>query len=550
MEGLILMGLAGAGYFLSNKDDDKNKVETSVRPPVYQNTNSSIYNLNNVKDAQAHEKRLVTQQFKQSMNPQSNVVNDFDIRQKELNLRDASKVQTLGGMVISKKDFMTNDQGVTMAPFYKGEGFANINFEDSKQLYRTQGGFKADPNFYKPKQETNYKLPPQRNVGNVYGMKDSGPLMSQDRYNIGRYKTDERPFEQERVPHISQRSSINRDVGLIHSQRNNIDNLRTLNNQKVSFAGKIIPGKGVDERGKEGQVFKHLPDKDYEQTTDQWLVTTGDIISASVRPAEIIPETNRQHLNRQELGPAGSSISLSDEQRPMFKKSTRQQLISDTVRNMGGNSIFIDGDHNQGSYKVYPNEREVTEERTYEGNLKSVYNSETTRLQDDVKATTKETTLSTKHPNGFTSTVTTVPTERLQDNVRTNKKETLLFDHIGNAGSSTQQEMAQDQYFRADTNPNKEIISLGRSPTTESVKIANGMDTLNVDIQKIEDDYFNHRINGVDKVYQSIPTEDTCKYTRDKDTLNNTKIAHRIEGNLLDPFKQNPYTQSLASYAY
>ena len=28
------------------------------------------------------------------------------------------------------------------------------------------------------------------------------------------------------------------------------------------------------------------------------------------------------------------------------------------------------------------------------------------------------------------------------------------------------------------------------------------MDTLNVDIKKIEDDYFNHRINGVTQVYQ------------------------------------------------
>ena len=53
-----------------------------------------------------------------------------------------------------------------------------------------------------------------------------------------------------------------------------------------------------------------------------------------------------------------------------------------------------------------------------------------------------------------------------------------------------------------------------------------------------------------DKVYQNIPTDNTCKYTRDKDTLNNDKISNRIEGDLLDPFKHNPYTHSLASFAY
>ena len=76
------------------------------------------------------------------------------------------------------------------------------------------------------------------------------------------------------------------------------------------------------------------------------------------------------------------------------------------------------------------------------------------------------------------------------------------------------------------------------------------MDTLNVDIKKIESDYFNPRINNVDKVYQEIPTEMECMYTSDKDRLDDRKISARIEGNLLDPFKENPYTQSLQSFAY
>ena len=32
----------------------------------------------------------------------------------------------------------------------------------------------------------------------------------------------------------------------------------------------------------------------------QWLVTTGSTTSAQTRPAQILPETNRQYLNRQE----------------------------------------------------------------------------------------------------------------------------------------------------------------------------------------------------------------------------------------------------------
>ena len=76
------------------------------------------------------------------------------------------------------------------------------------------------------------------------------------------------------------------------------------------------------------------------------------------------------------------------------------------------------------------------------------------------------------------------------------------------------------------------------------------MDTINLDIKKIESDYFTHHMTGVDRVYQEIPTDQPCEYTRDKDTLDNDKIAYRIEGDLLDPFKHNPYTHSLHSFAY
>ena len=46
MESVVLLGLMGVGY-LMNKDDDKEKhrIDTNIQPKVFQNTNSSIYNL-------------------------------------------------------------------------------------------------------------------------------------------------------------------------------------------------------------------------------------------------------------------------------------------------------------------------------------------------------------------------------------------------------------------------------------------------------------------------------------------------------------------------
>ena len=73
-------------------------------------------------------------------------------------------------------------------------------------------------------------------------------------------------------------------------------------------------------------------------------------------------------------------------------------------------------------------------------------------------------------------------------------------------------------------------------------------------IKKIESDYFNPRINNMDKLYSELPTknkiDNTCEYTQDKDTLDNVKLSDRLDPNMLDPFRENPYTQSLASFAY
>ena len=513
MEGAILLGLAGVGY-LMNKDSKSHRIETNVKPQVFQNSNSSIYDLNNVKDAQAMEAQMIQDNFQQTLSNGSTMVSDFNAKDKEV-VPQSDILMGLDGNPIDKNNFLVNDQGIKVEPFFSGEGPPAVNFNDTRMLNQHQGGFQSE--FYQNKTEVNLNLPPQMNVGNVFGMSDTGPAVEQDRYIPGMYKTDELPFERERVAHIDQKSGVNRDIGEIFAQRNSVDNIRALSNQKVSFGGKVLAGKGVDHRSVEGQVYKHLPDQDYENTADRWLVTTGAIDGGLVRPAEILPETNRQYLNRQDLGTPGSSINSSEQKRPMFKESDKQQLASDTTRNLFGKEVFVDDDHNQGSYKVYANEREVTSERTHQGLA------------------------------GFS-----IPKEQVynQDGARTSKKETVLFEYKGGSSSTTLQGMSQDQYFRADLNPNKEIIAQGRAPTTESTKLTNGMDTINLDIKKIESDYFTHHMTGVDRVYQEIPTDQPCEYTRDKDTLDNDKIAYRIEGDLLDPFKHNPYTHSLHSFAY
>ena len=44
------------------------------------------------------------------------------------------------------------------------------------------------------------------------------------------------------------------DIGLMYANRNSTDNIRTVNNPKLSFEGKILGGKSQnDKRGEEGE---------------------------------------------------------------------------------------------------------------------------------------------------------------------------------------------------------------------------------------------------------------------------------------------------------
>ena len=58
---------------------------------------------------------------------------------------------------------------------------------------------------------------------------------------------------------------------------------------------------------------------------------------------------------------------------------------------------------------IYPNERQVTELRTYDSNIKPEYDKLTLGIQDKVKTTIKETTIDPAN-NGYL-TGTDLPTE-------------------------------------------------------------------------------------------------------------------------------------------
>ena len=48
MEATIFLGLAGIGYIINNQSE-KHRIETTVKPNVFENSNTSIYDLNRLR---------------------------------------------------------------------------------------------------------------------------------------------------------------------------------------------------------------------------------------------------------------------------------------------------------------------------------------------------------------------------------------------------------------------------------------------------------------------------------------------------------------------
>ena len=495
MESVVLLGLMGVGYLMNKDKEEKHTTHPEVQPPVVLGSGNSVYDQANYVDSKKYEIDMVTKHHDLAMQGDSKVIDHLNMGGRNT-LRDkdvfSDSIKSISGVEIPKEEFLVNDQGIKSEPFFSGNGPANINYDDNQALMNHQGGSQA---FRPPKREIGQFFELQKDLGNVFGNQFDGARADQSRYIGSTERRNELPFEQEMVAPIDDKSEVNRDIDLAYAQRNSVDAIRTLNNMKESYGGKILGGKGIDHRGLEGEVFQHKPDADYVNTADRWLVTTGAIEAPMIQPEEVVKETNRAYFNEGKMGPAGAVNFNPSESRPNFKRSTNQQLNIDSNRNMNLEDKAIDDDHNKGSYFAYPNEREITEERTYEGNIKSVFQGETERLYDSVRPTVKQTTLDSDR-NGFVgSSITTVPEERLQDSVRATKKQTTNYEYNGNAGSYLPGSMSNDQFYRADLNPNKEIISQGREPTPVNTKLSNGVDILNVDIKKIESDYFNPRIN-------------------------------------------------------
>ena len=552
MEASVLLGILGIGYLLNNNNnsDNNNDSNNNIKLPL----ETDAYKSNYFKESDQEYKKRIFENYEKSKIPGSNIVN-FQNIQEYLNepLDDSDEnadylYSSSAGGKIKKDDFLVNSQGIKVEPFFKNAP-ANINLYDKNvQLTRHQGSSEyktkktEQPNFFQPyKQE------------NVFGSQFDGDIL-QSKYVTSKINNNVRPFEQTQVGPIDNKTSVIGDINRQYYEKSKTENIRVLNNQKESYEGRVLTGAKHGKRGKIGQVFEHTPMNDYFNSADKWLTTTGAYTAETGRPEQILPNTNRQFFNKQELGPATGIDHDSQTNRPKFALSNKQTFSADTVRNAGTTIGQMNNEEVKDSIMVYPNERDVTTLRTYDSNLKPGFDKNTLGIQDGVKNTIKQTTIDSAN-NGYLADPD-MPTERLLDEIKNTKKQQTTYDenYVGIGGTSVAQPINEEQYNNAETNATKEIIAQGRYPVPEGSKYYNSKETYNIETKKDEQDYFNHRQTHYDRSNPEYLAKNTCNFTQFKNKLDDTSIGSgdggRFDPSLLSPFRNNPYTQSLESFAY
>ena len=123
-------------------------------------------------------------------------------------------------------------------------------------------------------------------------------------------------------------------------------------------------------------------------------------------------------------------------------------------------------------------------------------------------------------------------------------------EYSGTAGSKNSKPTSYADVYNATLNQVKEETLKQREPVTSNVSVYAGANNINMASNKVEQDYINTRNPNRTATYDTRSTVENCSITSYKDQLNNDKLADRIQPEILDTLKSNPYSKSLHSYAF
>ena len=454
---------------------------------------------------------------------------------------------------------------------YTGAGSQTIQKEESAPLF-------------KPKKDMNW----------TNGMPSTTQYM-QDRIrsNLTSKMNNTKPWEEVRVgPGLNDGFSRNGKGGFNSGMEarekwlpKNVDQLRVKTNPKNTYERQLL-GAHVGKRGPRGEigkVEKNRPDTFYIQGSDRWFTTTGAEKAQTTRSENILRDVNRLTTNKEHFGVMASENN-GIYQKGKFQDSTRQQLSGPT-KHLGGATVPngwnpSSKDYGKGGYTTLTNSRSLTTEKSRLGNA---YRRDLTALAapilDVLKPTRKQNVVGSMRPTGNVESGVTKkhpiwnPNDQPRTTIKEQTENTIHTKHGGwaiDAGHTTNPH--QPVYGQRDTTT---CPALGNPSATEStgvkMRLYNSAYSANLNHEKekickvdrfhigntnkfnsnVNYAYYKHKATNSSVRNPEFPKSSSGARVLGAFSSKNTRETNvqygRQGGDLLNAFKNNPYTHSLTN---
>ena len=125
----------------------------------------------------------------------------------------------------------------------------------------------------------------------------------------------------------------------------------------------------------------------------------------------------------------------------------------------------------------------------------------------------------------------------------------VTVDYTGNAHGENKP-ISHEAACNSTVRSIREKVAKGRVPANSGPKKTNGAVNIKMTTRRtgdLKNKILNKRGMVSTKTYNSLPQINKCNETRDKMTVPNEPLANRLDADLLDQLKQNPFTRSLSA---
>ena len=509
-----------------------------------------------------------------------------------------SALYSLTGDAINTNDFGHNN----MVPFFgakvRGRTADADTHESILDSYSGTGSQKIC------KEERAPLFAPQPGMQYTNGMPNFTDFF-QSRVNPGTQMANVKPWEEIRVaPGLNQGFTSCGSNGFNSGMEardlwvdRNVDELRVETNPKLTYSLENHQGPSYSWNVQQppdaktyGQVEKFLPDKFYINTPDRWFTTTGLEKAERGRPAELLKDQSRICTTSEYFGP-NSNANKTAEYAPEYYEPAKRgkydgkPVINVSARGKHEPTKFYYG---RGTTRLNSTNRSTIQPAGFLGTaINGAFKAVVAPILEAVRPSRKENVVGTIRPYGHVQNTVSAgvaynPADRTPTTIKETTESLLDFNHLNVAPLTegtgylvtdqqdvyTQRETTEPEYFGssggatnqgfvsnlAANNQHNNFNKISKE-FTPAGNMSMFNNTENINIKRSDKNNkacpwnpgpsANSGLGGMPpSANQMGQLSKTPQYYQE--SIN----CERIQPDILDAFKKNPYTQSLHSYIF